>query len=190
MTGLILYIRTILLKDEAISELTKSPKWNIWGHLVTILLGIIYGFISIQQNRDYISSFEAEFLRDIVVPGFFIIAGIIMVFLTRIALTLLLWAASRGFGGPGLLGQIFRLTAGALIPSILAMPGFIADSLDATVPFIAVVGVILGIAWMYFICVRIVLIIQKFVPWKAYTAVLVIFIFFISIYYIVTPPAA
>ncbi|MFV8826806.1 hypothetical protein [Alkalihalobacterium sp. APHAB7] len=189
MTGLILYIRTILLNNEAIAELTTSPKWNIWGHLVSILLGVIYGFISIQQNIDYISSFEADFLRDIVVPGFFILAGIIMVFLTRVALSLLLWAASRGFGGPGLLGQLFRLSAGALIPSILAMPGFIADSVDATVPFIAVIGVIIGIAWMYMTCVKIVLVTQKFVPWKAYTSVLVIFIFFISIYYIVTPPA-
>ncbi|WP_209122878.1 YIP1 family protein [Alkalihalobacillus sp. BA299] len=189
MTGLILYIRTTLLNNGSIAELTTSPKWNIWGHLVTILLGVIYGLFSIQQNIEYITSFDAEFLKDIVIPGFFIIAGIIMVFLTRVALSLLLWAASRGFGGPGLLGQLFRLSAGALIPSILAMPGFIAAGLEGAVPFIAIVGVILGIAWMYITCVRIVLVTQRFVPWKAYTAVLVIFIFFISIYYIVTPPA-
>ncbi|WP_249870752.1 YIP1 family protein [Oceanobacillus saliphilus] len=187
MTGLILYIRTILLNNEAIAELTTSSKWNIWGHLVTILLGFIYGFISIQLNIEYISSFDADFLRNLVVPGVFLVAGIIMVLLTRVALSLLLWAASRGFGGPGYLGQLFRLGAGALIPSILAMPGLIANGIDAAVPFIAIVGVILGIAWMYFICVKIVLVTQKFVPWKAYTSVLAIFIFFISVYYIVTP---
>ncbi|WP_096201381.1 YIP1 family protein [Bacillus sp. FJAT-45350] len=186
MNGIGLIFRSLLVDRDAMKELSESPKFNKWCLLIILLVGIIYGLFSIQHNAEYILSFESDFLRNIVVPGIFIIGGVIMVLLTRLVFSLLLWAASRGFGGPGGLGSLNRMTTVVMVPSIIAMPAFIASNFT----LLGISSIIIALIWMYIISVRSLAVTQAFVSWKAYAAISVIFIFFISIYYIVIPPAS
>lgn len=189
MTGLTTIVKGVFTDKEAFHQICESPKWNKWGLLVLFLLGAIYGSLSIRQHLDLISSFESDLLRLYLVPAALIVFGLFVVFLTRIGLTLLLWAASRGFGGPGNLGKLYRGSIIALTPIILAMPAFIANTAGLPSTTLQVLLALVGLAWLYILCVNVLLVTQQFATWKGYAGGLAIFIFFLCIYYIVLPPA-
>ncbi|MBU8905550.1 YIP1 family protein [Desertibacillus haloalkaliphilus] len=189
MTGLTLLYRTLLLDKQAIQTLSESKQWNMWARIVVIALGVVYGIFSIRQNATYIASFETDFLRTLVVPGIFIFFGIVTMVLTRLGLALLLWAGARGLGGPGFVRNLTRASSFALIPSMLAIPAFISLGANDSISIIQGLATLLGIIWIYRICVKTLETTQGFMRWRANVAVIAIFIFFICIYYIVTPPS-
>jgi hypothetical protein len=190
MSLLTTIFKALMNDKNAFNIISGSPKWNKWGVLVLLILGMIYGTIFLTQYREVINAeFDTDLFRTYLVPGLILLIGLGMVFLTRIALTLLLWAAARGFGGAGLLGSIYRSSIFALVPSILTMPAFIATTAQESVSTIQIALALIGLVWMFFLCVRVLEATQNFVTWKAYSGVVAVFIFFLSILYIVTPPA-
>ena len=188
MSSITLITRSLMLDKEAMNKFSQSQAKNKWSTLIIILLGIAYGGMTIWQNLEYVQSFESELLKNVLVPLIFIGIGLITVWLTRLAFSLLLWAAARGFGGAGVLKTISRATSIALIPALLAMPAFIATTGGNELTILHIMMAIFSLIWVYFICVKALEATQNFQTWKAYSAVLVIFIFFLSIYYIVLPP--
>lgn len=188
MSSITLITRSLLLDKEAINQFSLSDDKNKWSTLIVILLGLAYGSISIWQNLEYVQSFESELLKNVLVPLIFIGFGLITIWLTRLAFSLLLWAAARGFGGAGILKAIRRAMSIALIPALLAMPALIATTGGHELTPLFVIMAVLSLVWVYFICVKALEATQNFKTWKAYSAVFVIFIFFLSIYYIVLPP--
>ncbi|OIJ07669.1 hypothetical protein BKP35_18480 [Anaerobacillus arseniciselenatis] len=185
-----LIFKAITLDKEAIQQLSDpNSNWRLISAFITFLLGIFYGFTSITINSELIASFETPLLRETVVPGLFLFFGIVMIFITKIGFSLLLWAGAKGFGGPGYLRILYRNTTIALIPSVMALPAFISLQVGAPLTFLMVLFLALSLTWMYLIFSKILEVTQQFIPWKAYVAILLVFIFFTSIYYIVTPPA-
>ncbi len=185
-----LIFKALTLDKEAIRQLSDpNSNWKLISAFITFLLGIFYGFTSITINSELIASFETPVLRETVVPGLFLFFGIVMIFITKIGFSLLLWAGARGFGGPGYLGVLYRNTSIALIPSIMALPAFISLQVGAPLTFLMVLFLALSITWMYLIFVKILEVTQSLVAWKAYVAMVLVFIFFTSVYYIVTPPS-
>ena len=184
-----LIFKAITLDKEAIQQLSDpNSNWRLISAFITFLLGIFYGFTSITINSELIASFETPLLRETVVPGLFLFFGIVMIFITKIGFSLLLWAGAKGFGGPGYLRILYRNTTIALVPSVMALPAFISLQVGAPLTFLMVLFLALSLTWMYLIFSKILEVTQQFIPWKAYVAILLVFIFFTSIYYIVTPP--
>ncbi len=184
-----LIFKAITLDKEAIQQLSDpNSNWRLTSAFITFLLGIFYGFTSITINSELIASFETPLLRETVVPGLFLFFGIVMIFITKIGFSLLLWAGAKGFGGPGYLRILYRNTTIALVPSVMALPAFISLQVGAPLTFLMVLFLALSLTWMYLIFSKILEVTQQFIPWKAYVAILLVFIFFTSIYYIVTPP--
>jgi hypothetical protein len=181
----------LVLDKEAIQQLSEpNSNWKLLSMCITVLLGLFYGYTAISINSETIASFETPLLRDTVVPGLFLFFGYLMMLITKIGLSLLLWAGSRGLSGPGLLKILYRNTTIALIPSVIALPAFISLQVGSTLTTLMQLSIVVSIIWIYLICSRIVEVTQQFVPWRAYVAVLLAFIFYMSIYYIVLPPAA
>ncbi|HBV87488.1 MAG TPA: hypothetical protein DEF42_12725 [Desulfosporosinus sp.] len=191
MKKITLVFRSLLLDKGAIAELS-APETNSRGYnsIISILLGLSYGFTALNLNSELIKTIETPILRDGLIPAVFFFSGYIMMLLTKVGLTLLLWAASRGLGGGGFLAILYQNTTIAVIPSVIALPAFI--SLQAGTPLSMLMLFSIGVAliWIYFICAKIIEVVQQFAPWKAYVAVLLVFIFYISIYYIISPPPA
>jgi hypothetical protein len=182
--------KALILDKEAIKQLSlPESNWKLLSTFITVLLGLFYGYTSITINKELIASFETPLLRDVFVPGLFLFFGLLMILITKVGLSLLLWAGSKGLGGPGFLKILYRNTTIALIPSIIALPAFISQQAGTTLTSIMIISMVISIAWIYLICTKIVEVTQQFIPWRAYVAVLITYIFFISIYYIVLPPA-
>ncbi|MGO4887363.1 YIP1 family protein [Anaerobacillus sp. MEB173] len=190
MTSITTILRTLIFDKHSIKEIIESPKWNKWSHFITLLLGLFYGYLNILHNRELIMSFETDFLRNILVPGFFILGGLLMLYITRFGLTLLLWAGAKGAGGPGYMAILNRLTAFALIPLIIALPAFMNINAGDSISTLGILTLVIGLAWMYLFCVKVLEVSQKISTTKAYIAVVFVFIFFISVFYMVTPPPA
>lgn len=190
MDKVMFILKGLILDKEAISKLSEEKtNWKLHSMFITVLLGLIYGYTSISINKEVIASFETPALRDTIVPGLFLLFGYLTILITKVGLCLLLWAGSRGFSGPGLLKILYRNTSFALIPSIIALPAFISLQVGTPLTTFMVLSMVIAVIWIYFICVKVVEVTQNFVPWRAYVAVLLAFIFFMSIYYIVLPPA-
>ncbi len=191
MGKITLIFRTLLLDKRAIEQLS-APETHFRGHssIITILLGLIYGFTAIILNSEFIRTFETPILRQVFIPAVFLFSGYIMMLITKVGLTLLLWAGSRGLGGGGFLAILFQNTTIALIPSVIALPAFISLQADTPLSMLMLISIGVALIWIYLVCVKIVEVVQQFVPWKAFVAVLLAFIFFISIYYILLPPPA
>lgn len=190
MGNVALIFKALTLDKEAIQQLSDpNSNWKLISAFITFLLGIFYGFTSITINNELIASLETPLLRETIVPGLFLFFGIVMVFLTKIGFSLLLWAGARGFGGPGYLRILYRNTTIALIPTVMALPAFISWQVGVPLTFFMVIFLAFSLTWMYLIFVKILEVTQGLVPWKAYVAILLVFIFFTSVYYIVTPPA-
>lgn len=186
-----LIFRTLLLNKGAIVQLS-APEMNFRGYssIITIILGLLYGFTAININSELIKTFETPVLREIYIPALFLVSGYFMMLLTKVGFTLLLWAGSRGLGGGGFLAILYQFTTIALIPSVIALPAFISLQAGTPLSMLMLVSIGLALIWIYLVCAKIVEVVQQFVPWKAYVTVLLVFIFFISIYYIILPPAA
>ncbi len=178
-----------MLDRLAFKELADSPKTNRIGWLLVLLLGIAYGLFSVQANHAYVESFESPLLRTFIVPLIFILFGVITIVLTRLAFTLLLWAGARGFGGPGMVRSLYRVSIIILVPSFLAMPTLIGLQAGIEMTLIHSALLIAGLAWMYVLGVRVLEATQAFKGVRSYGSVLAIFIFFACIFYLVIPPA-
>ncbi|AJD89843.1 hypothetical protein JMA_05260 [Jeotgalibacillus malaysiensis] len=174
--------RMMMLDGAAFHDYLQSPKVDKISRLLLIAVGILYGIISILTNWTYVSGFDSQVLKFFVVPGIFIIFGLLTALITRLGLSLLLWASSKGFGGKGMLGQVNKAASVSLVPGILSVP-FLAGSFNIAV--IALLGA--GLIWMYLVSVQIVKATQGFDAKKAYLASLLSFVFLASIYYIIVP---
>ncbi|WP_232735663.1 hypothetical protein [Alteribacter populi] len=175
--------KMILLHAPSFRAFAHAPKSILYSRLIVIAVGIVYGIFGILANASFVASFESELLRNVVVPLIFILFGLFSVWLTKLGLTVLLWAGARGFGGPGKISEVSRSASIALVPGLLAIP--FLTGIDGG--FALVVSLVAGVIWMYFICVKIHEITQGFAPWKAYAAVFAVFVFFASIYYMIIP---
>ncbi len=189
MKKLMIITRSLFLNKKMIAELTASSQWNKWAMVMTIFLGIYYGITNIVINASLISSFETGILRNVLIPSMFILGGVMMIIITRLGFTLLLWAGAKGMGGPGLLGIIYRITGFAMFPFVLSIPILASMSQGNHINEISILIIILSFGWIYFYLVNAMKITQKFAQWKAYMAVLLVYLFFTSIYYIFLPTA-
>lgn len=178
--------RMITLQTPAFRAFVASPKAVLYTKLIIIGLGIAYGLMGIVANASFIASFESGLLRNVVVPLFFIVFGLLSVWLTKLGLTVLLWAGAKGLGGPGKIVELSRTTSIALIPGAMAIPTLTGMSGG----WMMIAALAIGVIWMYFICVKIHEVTQGFVRWKAYSAVFAVFVFFASIFYIIMPIGA
>lgn len=186
-----LLLRALLLDKGAIEQLS-APETHFKGYssIITIILGLLYGFTAMNINSELIKSFETPILRNIYIPVLFVFSGYLMMLLTKIGLALLLWAGSRGLGGGGFLAILYQNTTIALIPTVIALPAFITLQAGTPLSILMLISIGVALIWIYLVSVKIVEVVQQFVPWKAYVAVLLVFIFFTSIYYIILPPTA
>ncbi|MCT8139578.1 YIP1 family protein [Anaerobacillus sp. CMMVII] len=190
MKEVILIFKALILDKEAIQQLSEpKSSWKLLSMCITVLLGLVYGYTAISINSETIASFETPILRQTIVPGLFLFFGILMILITKVGLSLLLWAGSKGLSGRGLLGVLYRNTTFALIPSVIALPAFISLQVGTPMTPLMFTTMIVAVLWIYLICSKVVEVTQQFVPWRAYVAVLLAFIFYISIYYIVLPPS-
>lgn len=174
--------RMMMLDGAAFHDYLQSPKIDKISRLLLIAVGVLYGVISMMSNWAYVSSFESQVLKFFVVPAIFIIFGLLTALITRLGLSLLLWASSKGFGGKGMLSQVNKAASVSLVPGILSVP-FLAGNINAAVIALLAAGLI----WMYLISVQIVKVTQGFDAKKAYLASLLSFVFLASIYYIIVP---
>lgn len=181
--------QAIFLDKEAAEKLASNETYNKWAFIFTFVVGTCYGSaIYLRVPEEYIT-FDSSILQSAVYL-FLLLAGTGMVYLTRLGLTLLLWAGGKAFGGPGVMGIINRLTAFALVPSIVGLPSIAALSNGEELSMILAILLVISLLWMYFVSVRFIQITQKLKAWKAYGAVMVAFIFFSSVYYLILPPAS
>lgn len=191
MRHVTLIFKALLLDKESIQQLSvPKSNWKWHSYIITILLGLFYGFTAINSNSELIATFETPMLRDLFIPGLFLFFGYLMMLVTKVGLALLLWAGSKGLGGTGFLGLLYRNSTIALIPSVIALPAFISFQVGTPLSTLMIVSIVISLLWIYFVSVRIVETVQQFVQWKAYVAVLIAFIFFMSIYYMILPPPA
>ncbi|WP_227396182.1 hypothetical protein [Jeotgalibacillus aurantiacus] len=174
--------RMMMLDEAAFKTFLQSPKVTVWSRLLLIAVGLGYGLISIAANWGYVSDFDSQALRWVVVPGIFLLFGLLMAILTRFGLSLLLWASSRGLGGKGVLREISKATSVSLLPGILSVP-----FLTGTANGLMIVLLVAGLIWMYLMSVQVVKATQGFDAKKSYLAVALAFVFLASIYYIVVP---
>lgn len=174
--------RIIALDAQAFRVFADTPKALFYSRMITLIVGLGYGIFSIIANYSYILSFESSMLRIGIVPSLFLLFGLLTVIITKLGLTLLLWAGAKGFGGPGRLRELNNFVSIALIPGLLGVPFLVGAG-----GLILVVPLILGIGWMYLICVKILEVTQEFQGMKAYLSVLAVFIFFASVYYMIMP---
>lgn len=179
MTSITTAFKGILLNKSAFEEISGSQKYGKWALLIMIILGAFYGLSTVWYHQLPIS----------IVDILSVVVGIGMVFLTRVGLTMLMWAAGRGLGGPGLLGKQFRLSMFALTPTFLAMPAFIANGANEVISSINLVLALIGIAWMFILIRNAIEVSQNITTTRAYIGAIAIYIFFFSIYFIVTPPS-
>lgn len=178
--------KMITLHSPAFQAYIQAPKSAVYTRLIVVMLGILYGLTGIAANAAFIASFESAILRNAIVPLIFILFGLFSVWLTRLGLAVLLWAGAKGFGGPGKISELNRTAGVALIPGIMALPALTGMSAGLLIT----IALIIGVIWMYFICVKIHEVTQGFAPWKAYGSVFAVFIFFASIFYIIMPQGA
>ncbi|MFB1082721.1 hypothetical protein [Jeotgalibacillus sp. JSM ZJ347] len=174
--------RMMMLDGAAFHDFLQSPKIDRISRLLLIAVGVLYGMISIASNWAYVASFESQALKFFIVPAIFIIFGLLTALITRLGLSLLLWASSKGFGGKGLLGQVNKAASVSLVPGILSVP-FLTGTFNPAVAVLLAAGLI----WMYLISVQIVKATQGFDAKKAYLSSLLSFVFLASIYYIIVP---
>ncbi|ANU14142.1 hypothetical protein B481_0830 [Planococcus halocryophilus Or1] len=178
--------KMVTLNDASFRSFLELPKTQLVSNLLLFIVGLGYGAISIASNASYISSFDSALLQNFMVPAIFILFGLLMSFITKIGLALLLWAGSKGLGGKGLLRDINRATPVALLPGLLGAP-YLAEVGNGH-PMVYMLLVV-GIIWMYLVCVKIIKTTQNFTPVKAYVAALAAFAFLASVYYLIIPPA-
>lgn len=174
--------RMMMLDGAAFHDYLQSPNIDKISRLLLITVGVLYGLISMISNWTYVSSFESQVLKLFIVPAIFIIFGLLTALITRLGLSLLLWASSKGFGGKGLLGQVNKAASVSLVPGISSVP-FLTGNGNAAVLALLTAGLI----WMYLISVQVVRATQGFDAKKAYLASLLSFVFLASIYYIIVP---
>lgn len=179
-------LHLLTLNDTAFKNFSSHQKSSVWGSLALLLTGLLYGLILIVANWPYIMSFETPILKNGIVPLIFIVSGLIMSWLTRIGLTLLLWAGAKGFGGEGVMSNIRPYVSVSLVPGLLAVPlltGWLTDTLGITLT-------ILGVTWMSLFFWKTLQTTQRFSGVKAALAAVTVIIFFVSIYYIIVPTGA
>lgn len=190
MNSLQVIKKSLLLDKEAMIQFSESEKMGKWSMLLILALGVVYGGLSIYQNLEMMRALESPLLRTILMPLVLVGVGFITVWLTVFAFSLLLWAAARGFGGVGILRVLRRVTSIALLPAAFAMPAFIAFTSDGSLTPIKIVLAIIALGWIYLLCARALEATQQFTKRKAYVAVLIMLVFFTSIYYMILPPVA
>ncbi|MBM7096713.1 hypothetical protein JSY36_13280 [Bacillus sp. H-16] len=178
--------KMMILQTPAFQHFTQTPKSLTYSRLIVLLVGAAYGGFGILANASFIAGFESALLRNALVPLIFILFGLFSVWLTKIGLTVLLWAGARGFGGPGRISEISRSSSIALLPGLLAVPTLTG----LWEGWLMILPLVIGVVWMYFICVKIHITTQRFAPWKAYLSVFAVFVFFASIYYMIMPTGA
>lgn len=154
------------------------------SNLVFLFVGLVYGILSILGNYTYINSFETPILKTVFVPGVFLLFGIGTVFLTRVGLTLLLWAGAKGVGGAGRLGQIHAQTPVALVPGLLGAP-FLIGIGSGNILF--VIMLVVSIVWMYLISSKILKTTQGITNKRAYIGAFAAFFFLACVYYLIVP---
>lgn len=182
--------KSLFLDKEAMAQFSQSEKMGKWSTLLIGLLGAIYGGLSIYQNLETVQALESPLLRTVLMPLLLVGVGVITVWLTVFVFSLLLWAAARGFGGAGILRIIRRVTSIALLPAAFAMPAFITFTSGGTLTMLHIGLALVALIWIYLLCVKALEATQQFETKKAYIAVLIMFVFFTSIYYIILPPVA
>ena len=178
--------KMVALNDSSFRSFLELPKTQLVSNLLLFIVGLGYGAISIASNASYIASFDSALLQNFIVPAIFILFGLLMAFITKIGLALLLWAASKGFGGKGLLRDINRMAPVALFPGLLGAPFLVGAGNDHPLTYLLLAA---GVVWMYLVCVKIIKTTQSFPTTKAYLAVLTAFVFLASVYYLMIPPA-
>ncbi|PYZ95546.1 hypothetical protein CR205_18625 [Alteribacter lacisalsi] len=178
--------KMMILDPPAFRQFFEIKHSKLLSQLIVFGLGLAYGAAGIAANAGFIASFEGDLLRNVLVPLIFLFFGLLSAWITKIGLTVLLWAGARGFGGPGRMAHVYRAASVALIPGILALPLLTGMNVN----WLTILAMIFGVAWMFLICVRIHEATQGFGGWKAYAAVFAAFVFFASIYYLVMPTGA
>ncbi len=179
-------LHLLTLKDSAFETFTSTEKSKVQGSLALLLTGLLYGGLLIMANWSYIMSFETPLLRSVVVPAIFVVSGLMMAWITRIGLTLLLWAGARGFGGEGVMGRLAPFVSISLLPGVLAVPLLTGWQVN----WFGLTLALCGVLWMLTIHWKTLQATQRFSPSKAALAAITVFVFFASIYYLVVPTAA
>jgi hypothetical protein len=175
----------VTLNETYFGAFLKSPNMKVFSNLIVLLVGVGYGMISIMSNAAYIANFDSPVLQNVLVPLIFIIFGLLSALITKIGLSLLLWAGAKGFGGKAKYKEISAVTPVALLPGLLGVP-FLSGwgEGDAWVLVLLAAGVV----WMYMISAKILKTTQSFPNKKAYAVAFLVFLFLFSVYYIVVPP--
>lgn len=179
-------IQAMLLNKDAIKKIIGDDSFNKWSIILTTLIGVVYGFVAFLNIPGELVDFDSNVLRFVALIVV-ILVSILMVYVTKLGLAFLLWAGGRAFGGPGLFRILNRVTSIALFPIILGSPAIVAINFQTNISVIMSIVLTFSIFWMYLISVKSVELTQKIKTWKAYLAVIISFIFFISVYYIILP---
>ncbi|GAW94289.1 YIP1 family protein [Calderihabitans maritimus] len=170
-----------------------EPTFEKLGTVSTLVLGIIYGGSNLWFHQEYLHGFESRFLQVVLVPLIFLLAGVLMAYLTRVALMLAFWGFSRGLGGLGDISKLYRFSGYGLLPLCLGAPGiayFGNVSLEARTPVVSfVLGILLLVSIFLTILSwhRIVMATQQFSRWKAWICLALTAIFTFSVFYLVQP---
>lgn len=176
--------KMIILDDSSYRSFLQLPKTKTVSWILLLIVGLGYGAISIASQASYISSFESPLLQNLIVPGIFIIFGLLTAFITKVGMAALLWAGSKALGGTARYGTLSMATPVALLPGLLGAPhlaGVGNGSLWVTVL------VVIGVVWMYLVSAKIIQAVQGFTPAKAYLSALLAFLFLASVYYLIIP---
>lgn len=174
----------VALNETYFGAFLKSPNMNVYSSFILLLVGVGYGAISIMSNAAYIADFDSPVLQNVLVPLVFIVFGWLSAVVTKIGLSLLLWAGAKGFGGKANYKEISLIAPVALLPGLLGVP-FLSGWGEGSVWVWVLLAA--GVLWMYMISAKILKTTQQFSNKKAYAAAFLVFLFLFSVYYIVVP---
>ncbi|MFC4736466.1 hypothetical protein ACFO4L_07690 [Bacillus daqingensis] len=175
--------RMLFMQQDAYQTFLEKENSAVLVRLLILTVGLLYGTAGILANLSFIADFDAAFLQYGLAPLIFILFGLFTAWLSRIGLGLLLWAGARGFGGPGRVREVSRMSAVILVPGLLAVPlmtGLLAG------PAAAVLAAA-GITWMTVAGIHVLMTTQQFSKGKAAAAAAAVVIFFSSIFYLFLP---
>ncbi|NJP37340.1 YIP1 family protein [Alkalicoccus luteus] len=175
--------RMLLMQQDAYQTFLEKENSAVLVRLLVLTVGLLYGIAGILANLSFIADFDAAFLQYGLAPLIFIMFGLFTAWLSRLGLGLLLWAGARGFGGPGRVRDVSRMSSVMLVPGLLAVP--LMTGL-AGGPAAAVLTAA-GVAWMTLAGIHVLMTTQQFSTTKAAAAAVAVIIFFSSIFYLILP---
>ncbi|NLL18288.1 MAG: hypothetical protein GX262_04575 [Clostridia bacterium] len=113
--------QALRLNEQGYRRLIDSNKSFRGGALVVGTVGLAYGLTNIILFRELLTMMSSR-ASEITGALAIIMSGLSIAYLVHISVTLLVWAISKGFRGPGRFGLLYGNLGVAMAPLVFAVP--------------------------------------------------------------------